>query len=55
MYEVNHNLALFEFFFEATFHNTPPPLGGLSASPDPSDQGESYALSPLDPSLRGDS
>ena len=32
-----------------------PLMGWLSASPFPSDQGESFSLSPLDPSLRGDS
>ena len=35
--------------------NTAAPMGRLSASPFPSDQEESFSLSPLDPSLRGDS
>ena len=54
IYEVNHNLTLGRNFIRATFECIAPLMGWLSASPDPSDQGESFSLSPLDPSLRGE-
>ena len=51
--KVNYNFGGVRIFLLGHDYNFAPPLGGLSASPDPSDQGESSALSPLDPSLRG--